>query len=155
MNVSGIARKADTTSETVRHYTEIGLLRPLRNATNGYREYDGADLRRLSFALQARSLGFTLADIRLLVDESESGSSPCATTRSLIEQRLDEVNRRIEDLHRLSDRMRHALDAWQTHPDCAADDERICALIESFTQETASANDAMEASPKAAEQEHV
>jgi MerR family transcriptional regulator, Zn(II)-responsive regulator of zntA len=135
MNVSELARKANTTSETVRHYTDIELLRPTRNPDNHYRQYSHDDLRRLNFALQARSLGFTLTDIRLLVDESESGVSPCATTRQLIEQRLDEVNHRIEELHRLSHRMRGALTAWETHPDCAGGDERICALIESFTDD--------------------
>lgn len=146
MNVSELARSANTTSETVRHYTDIALLRPTRNPDNHYRQYNHDDLRRLIFALQARSLGFTLADIRLLVDESEAGVSPCATTRQLIEQRLDEVNHRIEELHRLSHRMRGALNAWETHPDCAGGDERICALIGSFVDHDTS--DGNSADPK-------
>ncbi|MCB1837879.1 MAG: MerR family transcriptional regulator, partial [Alcanivoracaceae bacterium] len=60
MNVSELARRGATTSETVRHYTDLGLLRPVRNPDNGYRRYNRDDLRRLHFALQARSLGFTL-----------------------------------------------------------------------------------------------
>lgn len=133
MNVSELARRADTTSETVRHYTDIALLRPARNPDNHYRQYSHDDLRRLNFALQARSLGFTLADISLLVEESESGASPCATTRQLIEQRLEDVNKRIEELHRLSRRMRNALHEWEVRPDCAGGDERICVLIASFS----------------------
>ena len=132
MNVSELARRADTTSETVRHYTELGLLRPARNPNNGYRLYNRDDLRRLHFALQARSLGFTLADICELVAESESGQSPCSTTRLLIEQRLADVETRIKELRRLSKRMRGALAEWNDHPDCAGGDERICVLIDSF-----------------------
>ncbi len=132
MNVSQIARRAGTTAETVRHYTDVGVLRPSRNPENGYRQYSRDDLRRLHFALQARSLGFTLADIGQLITESESGDSPCATTRSLIEQRLHEVEKRIHELQHLSARMKQALEDWNDHPDCAGGDERICVLIDSF-----------------------
>ena len=91
MNVSQLARRAGTTADTVRHYTELGLLRPARNPANGYREYGKNDLSRLNFSLQARSLGFTLQDISALIAESDAGHSPCQHTRSLIEQRLVEV----------------------------------------------------------------
>lgn len=134
MNVSELARRAGTTTETVRHYTDLKLLRPRRNPDNGYRLYDGNDLRRLQFALRARSLGFTLTDIVLLVAESEAGHSPCATTRQLIEERLADVEKRISELQRLSRRMRYALDSWQDHPDCAGGDTRICILIDSFAE---------------------
>ena len=132
MNVSKLAQRAETTAETVRHYTDVGLLRPSRNPENGYRQYNLDDLRRLNFALQARSLGFTLADISQLIAASESGESPCSTTRTLIEQRLEEVEQRIHALQHLSARMRQALDEWSGKPDCAGGDNRICALIDSF-----------------------
>lgn len=137
MNVSELARRAGTTSETVRHYTDIDLLRPSRHPENGYRQYSRDDLRRLNFTLQARSLGFTLADINTLVRASESGQSPCATTRTLIEQRLGEVETEIRQLRQLSSRMRTALNDWSGQPDCPGGDERICGLIDSFTTRSA------------------
>jgi len=111
MRVSDLARKADTTAETVRHYTDLGLLTPERNPDNGYRHYGARDLQRLRFALKARSLGFTLGDIGLLVDASENGEAPCAQTRQLIETRLAQVEARIEELHLLKERMRSAMAA--------------------------------------------
>ncbi len=66
MRVSDLARKAGTTTETVRHYTDIGLLQPERDPNNGYRRYENTDLRLLRFALKARSLGFTLSDRQAL-----------------------------------------------------------------------------------------
>jgi len=134
MNVSQLARRAGTTADTVRHYTEIGLLKPQRNPVNGYREYGKADLSRLSFSLQARSLGFTLQDISTLIAESEAGQSPCQHTRTLIEQRLIEVEDRISELTQLSERMRSAMAHWATTPDCAPGDETVCGLIQSWEQ---------------------
>lgn len=136
MNVTALARRANTTSETVRHYTDVGLLRPGRNPGNGYRVYEKRDLDTLRFVLSARSLGFTLADIRALVDEAESGDSPCQHTRELIEQRLVEVERRIRDLQALKARMRDAMDAWASQPDCQpGDGSHICGLIETFARD--------------------
>lgn len=136
MNVSQLARRADTTADTVRHYTELGLLRPARNPVNGYREYGKSDLSRLNFSLQARSLGFTLQDISALIAESDAGHSPCQHTRSLIEQRLAEVEARIAELTRLSERMRSAMLQWSTKPDCAPGNGTVCGLIQSWEEES-------------------
>ena len=135
MNVSQLARRAGTTADTVRHYTDPGMLRPARNPGNGYREYGKSDLSRLSFSLQARSLGFTLQDISALIAESDAGHSPCQHTRSLIEQRLAEVEARIAELTRLSGRMRSAMTQWATRPDCAPGNGTVCGLIQSWEEE--------------------
>lgn len=135
MNVSQLARRAGTTADTVRHYTELGLLRPERNPANGYREYSKTDLSRLNFSLQARSLGFTLQDISALIAESDAGQSPCQHTRSLIEQRLGEVEARIAELTRLSERMRSAMTQWASTPDCAPGNGTVCGLIQSWEEE--------------------
>lgn len=136
MNVSQLAQRVGTTADTVRHYTELGLLSPARNPLNGYREYSHHDLSRLEFVLQARSLGFTLADIKSLLEESDAGKSPCQHTRSLIEQRLQEVEQQIAELTRLSTRMRKAMQAWATQPDCAPDETSVCGLIASWQEES-------------------
>lgn len=136
MNVTALARRAGTTSETVRHYTEVGLLRPERNPDNGYRVYDQRDLDTLRFALSARSLGFTLADISALVDEAESGQSPCQHTRELIEYRLGEVERQIRELQSMQARMREAMSVWSQQPDWQpGDGSHICGLIETFARQ--------------------
>ena len=135
MNVSQLARRAGTTADTVRHYTELGLLRPERNPANGYREYGKADLARLNFSLQARSLGFTLQDVSALIAESDAGKSPCQHTRSLIEHRLTEVEARIAELTRLSQRMRSAIVQWASRPDCSPGNGTVCGLIQSWEEE--------------------
>ncbi|MFN3713162.1 MAG: MerR family transcriptional regulator [Alcanivoracaceae bacterium] len=134
MNVSQLASRAGTTSDTVRHYTELGLLTPSRNPDNGYRQYGSHDLSRLRFALQARSLGFTLHDIAALLAESDAGNSPCGRTRALIEQRLAEVEARISELRQLSERMRSAMQQWASKPDCAPGEGGVCNLITSWEE---------------------
>lgn len=62
-SIQQIAALAGTTSRTLRHYGELGLLTPSRVGGNGYRFYDTAALIRLQRILLLRDLGLGLAQI--------------------------------------------------------------------------------------------
>lgn len=73
-SIQEIARATGTTSRTLRHYDDIGLLRPSRTGGNGYRYYDAAALVRLQRVLLLRDLGLGLAAIAdaLASDDDEA-----------------------------------------------------------------------------------
>lgn len=58
-----MARLAGTTSRTLRHYDDVGLLQPSRVGSNGYRYYDGPTLARLQRILMLRDLGLGIPAI--------------------------------------------------------------------------------------------
>ncbi|EAR25869.1 putative transcriptional regulator [marine actinobacterium PHSC20C1] len=62
-SINDVARLAGTTSRTLRHYDDIGLLRPSRIGTNGYRYYNAEMLARLQRILLLRQLGLGLPAI--------------------------------------------------------------------------------------------
>ena len=62
-SIQEIAKLAGTTSRTLRHYDDIGLLTPSDIGTNGYRRYDTAALVRLQRILLLRELGLSLPQI--------------------------------------------------------------------------------------------
>ncbi|TPV50241.1 MerR family transcriptional regulator [Pseudarthrobacter phenanthrenivorans] len=62
-SIQDVARIAGTTSRTLRHYDDIGLLKPSRVGNNGYRYYDGAALLQLQRILLLRELGLGLPAI--------------------------------------------------------------------------------------------
>jgi DNA-binding transcriptional MerR regulator len=62
-SIRDIARLAGTTSRTLRHYGEVGLLAPTRVGANGYRHYDADALVRLQRILMLRELGLGLPAI--------------------------------------------------------------------------------------------
>jgi DNA-binding transcriptional MerR regulator len=70
-SIQEVARLTGTTSRTLRHYAQIGLLTPSRTAANGYRHYDAAALTRLQRILLLRDLGLGLSAI----DEVLRGTS--------------------------------------------------------------------------------
>ena len=59
-SIQDVARIAGTTSRTLRHYDDVGLLKPSRVGINGYRYYDGAALLQLQRILLLRGLGLGL-----------------------------------------------------------------------------------------------
>ena len=67
-----IAALAGTTSRTLRHYDDIGLLAPSRIAGNGYRHYDQDALVRLQRILLLRELGLGLPVIAAVLDHGTS-----------------------------------------------------------------------------------
>ncbi|MEV4669681.1 MerR family transcriptional regulator [Microbacterium sp. LWO12-1.2] len=80
-SIQEIARLAGTTSRTLRHYDEIGLLPPTRIAYNGYRHYDAQALVRLQRILLLRELGLGLPQIADILGPS-TGSGTQGTTGS-------------------------------------------------------------------------
>jgi DNA-binding transcriptional MerR regulator len=132
MRVNQLARKLDVTGDTVRFYTRIGLLEPDRNPANGYKEYGSGDERLLRFILSARQLGFSVDDIGQILRTSRQGVSPCPLARQLIQQRLEENERRFQDSARLRQRMLDAIETWRQKPDREPTGDMICHLIEEF-----------------------
>ena len=71
-SIQEIARIANTTSRTLRHYDEVGLVPPTRVGDNGYRYYDRAALVRLQRVLMLREMGLGIPAIaEMLADQSD------------------------------------------------------------------------------------
>ena len=75
-SIQQIARAAGTTSRTLRHYGQVGLLAPSRIGSNGYRFYDESALLRLQRILLLRELGLGLPEItKVLAGEQDPVSA--------------------------------------------------------------------------------
>jgi len=132
MRVAQLAKAAAVSGETVRHYTDLGLLRPQRNPHNGYQEYAAQDLRRLRFIARARRLGFSLKDVQAILARADSGTAHCGEVRDLLSERLSALQVHIAECQRLAGVMQDALSEWAEKPQCAPDGQAICRLIEDF-----------------------
>jgi 8-oxo-dGTP diphosphatase len=94
-SIQQVARVSGVTARTLRYYDEIGLLRPARVGTNGYRYYEREQLLRLQQILLLRELGLDLATIGGVVDAEHD---PVEALRRHHRRLLDEWER----LHRLA-----------------------------------------------------
>ncbi len=126
-----LAKKSDVSLFTVRHYTRIGLLKPIRNSQNGYKIYQPSDTTRLRFIVAAKSLGFTLHEIAEILDEAVRGNSPCPLVREIIERHIKENGRKIEEMKKLQKKMENALKDWKQMENSMPNGDSVCHLIES------------------------
>ena len=101
LSSGALAKEAGVNVETIRYYENIGLMpEPLRTA-NSYRVYDEADLKRLSFIRRCRELGFSLDEVRGLLELVDGGDYTCAEVRDLSIVHLGDVRQKIRDLRKM------------------------------------------------------
>lgn len=133
MTVAQLAKLLDISSDTIRYYVRSGLITPERDPINGYKRFTDENIKQLRFILQAKSLGFSLANIQLIMDQASHGESPCPQVRTIMESRLKEIEMKIVAMQATYEQMQAAMQRWQTQPDCMPTGEHICHLIEGFS----------------------
>ncbi|VAV88149.1 hypothetical protein MNBD_ALPHA04-1317, partial [hydrothermal vent metagenome] len=67
-----LAKSAGCNIETIRYYEKIGLLLPPDRTASGHRIYAEDDRKRLGFILRSRELGFSINQLRALLDLVDS-----------------------------------------------------------------------------------
>jgi DNA-binding transcriptional MerR regulator len=94
-SIQDVARSAGTTSRTLRHYDDIGLLEPSRVGGNGYRYYDQAALVRLQRILLLRELGLGLPAIAEVLEGQRDAAAALRTHLELLKQEHERIGRQI------------------------------------------------------------
>src|SRR5579885_2066654 len=94
MTIGEVARQAGIRTSTLRYYEEIGLL-PAASRVNGQRRYDAGVLQTLALIHVAQQAGFTVAEIRVLLNSMLTGAAPSADWQTLAQQKLEEVENRL------------------------------------------------------------
>jgi MerR family transcriptional regulator, copper efflux regulator len=71
MQIGQVAARTELSITTVRHYDEVGLVTPSARSAGGFRLYTEADVERLLVIRRMKPLGFTLAEMKDLLDSLE------------------------------------------------------------------------------------
>ncbi len=100
-----ISERTGIAVSAIRYYEDQNLIAPDRNP-GGQRQFQRADIRRLSFILIAQKMGFTIAEIRAQLATLPQNRTPTATDwRKLSTTYRDTLNARIATLERLRDNL--------------------------------------------------
>jgi MerR family mercuric resistance operon transcriptional regulator len=127
MQIGALSSHTGCNIETIRYYERVGLLpKPARRGN--YRQYASEDADRLTFIRRARELGFTLDEIRALLDLSLGGPGTCAQAREIAAAHLAEVKRRVSDLKRMERVLAETVSA------CSTGEHAGCPLIETLSR---------------------
>jgi DNA-binding transcriptional MerR regulator len=91
LRIGQLARASGYNAKTLRYYENVGLLRPRARTRAGYRTYDSAAIERLRLIANAQDLGFTLEEIRQVLDAGDAGADPCVHTLALVDRQLERL----------------------------------------------------------------
>jgi len=102
MTIGELAKKAGVNVQTIRFYERESLLQDAhRWPDSGYRDFDDEALLRLQFIRVAKELGFTLREIKELLEMRILPGESCAEVRQMIGTKLADLDRRMIGMRRL------------------------------------------------------
>lgn len=127
LKIGEVSKLSGIGIEALRFYEKSGLLDRPGRTYSGYRLYDERVLERLAFIKQAQILGFTLDEIKQLIEHKRNGENPCVEVREVVRTRLAELNERIEQMIRYRDELTAALAEWD---EAGEIEGHVCGLIE-------------------------
>lgn len=105
LSIGALADRTGLAVSAIRYYESQGLISPWRNA-GGQRRFLRADIRRLSFVMIAQQFGFSLPEVRALLDQLPGSRAPTpADWRRLSTGFRDRLDQRIEALQNLRDNL--------------------------------------------------
>ncbi len=130
MQIGELAKRSAVTVQTVRFYERLRLLPEPQRKDSGYRIYSEPDLKRLLFVRQAKSLGFSLDEIREILRMRERGHCPCGDVVSIAQRHLRTVEDQISQLSKFRDGLSQAVNRWKRSGKQTISSDAICVLIE-------------------------
>ncbi len=128
LKIGDVSKKSGIGIEALRFYEKSGLLDKPSRTESGYRVYDASVLERLAFIKQAQALGFSLDEVKRIVEDARKGQSPCDDVREIVSRRLEELDERMREMRRYRKELASTLEEWNKVGRAPG---HICGLIES------------------------
>lgn len=126
MNIGQAASATGVSAKMIRYYESIALIPPGRRSESGYRIYSENDLHALRFVKRARTLGFSLDQIRDLLSLWQDKQRASADVKRIALGHVDELNQRIAELTEMRDTLQTLASC------CKGNDRPDCPILQSL-----------------------
>jgi len=124
--IGAMSRETSVNIETIRYYERIGIMPNPDRTEGGNRQYNHDQLKRLFFIKRCRELGFSIAEIRALLQMVDRADFTCGEVHTMTVDHLATVKRKVADLRRLE----KALQAMAA--ECSKGDVPDCPIIDTL-----------------------
>lgn len=133
MNIGQAAKASGISPKMLRHYETIGLIRNSQRSMSGYRTFTDNDVHTLRFIKQARTLGFSLEQIRQLLSLWQDRARASADVKLLAKVHIQELADKITELSAMRAALENLVHA------CHGDDRPECPILIGLAQPPCSA----------------
>lgn len=124
MNIGEAATATGVSAKMIRYYESIQLIQPGKRTEANYRTYGEKDLHNLRFIKRARTLGFSLDQIRELLSLWQDSERASADVKAIAQAHVAELQTRIEELTEMRDTLSHLAQV------CSGDDRPDCPILQ-------------------------
>ncbi|MDT8835846.1 Cu(I)-responsive transcriptional regulator [Paraburkholderia fungorum] len=124
MNIGQAAKASGVSAKMIRYYESIDLVHARGRTEGGYRVYVAEDVHTLRFIRQARTLGFSIEQIRRLLQLWQDRERASADVKAVASEHIRELEARIEELRA----MRETLAYLAAH--CSGNERPDCPILE-------------------------
>jgi len=107
LKIGELARLAGVTNDTVRFYERSDLIKPAGRSESNYRMYSREDVNRLRFIRRAKTLGFTLSEIKELLTLQHDPHTTRADIKKRTLAKIEDITGKINDLTRIKEALEH------------------------------------------------
>jgi MerR family Zn(II)-responsive transcriptional regulator of zntA len=131
--IGELAKRCNVTADTLRFYEKNQLIKPAGRSESGYRLYNQQNQSQVSFILKAKDLGLSLDEIRELLEiKLEATEHSCAEVKAITSAKLNLIDEKINELHRIRSALKKINDACCGHID---DDASHCSILGALASE--------------------
>jgi len=109
--IGEVARRADVNKDTVRYYEERELIPKPDRRRSGYRIFTWRHIDQIKFIKRAQQLGFTLNEIKELLELRMDEETSCSEIRKEAQAKYQDVSKKIEDLRRIKKTLTDLIDS--------------------------------------------
>jgi DNA-binding transcriptional MerR regulator len=106
LKIGEVSKRSGFSVEAIRYYERLGLIPDASRTAAGHRQFEPHVVPRLRFVRRAQALGFTLEEIRELLELRAEPGGPAAAVRGRAEAKLSAIEAKIADLEAMRDALR-------------------------------------------------
>ena len=115
--------------ETIRYYEKEGMLPAPGRSSGGHRLYTGALVQRLRFIRRSRELGFSLSEVRQLLEIVDGEHVSCVKVKEIADAHLLDIRKKIADLKKMETSLA------ELARQCSGRDVPDCPIVEVLQEE--------------------
>ena len=111
LTIGQLAKESNVRTDTIRYYEQLGIINPEGRSNAGYRLYGPESIRTIKFIRRAKNLGFTLAEIKVLLSLKASQTATCRDMLERTEAKIVEAKenmRHLNDMHDVLEKLSEA-----------------------------------------------
>ena len=107
LTIGRLAKQVGVGIETVKFYERQGLIEPPPRTDSNYRVYPQAEVERLKFIKRAKDLGFTLKEIKELLELQHDPHATKADIKKRTVKKIENIKQKVRDLSRILHALEH------------------------------------------------